>query len=259
MHIVEKWANSKGFEYLFIDDRMFDYVPEWYKKQVQQKILPVSDLARLEIAKELLTKGYDRTIWVDADLILFDPDKFDIAVQEQFAFMKEIWVEKNRFGFVDFEQRVCNAITVFTADNSFLDFYIYACNTIAKSPQHWIYRFNSGNKLSVRWERLKMKLSKPSTNISSDIVGTEFLTALYKALSFPLIENIGLFSPVLMKEIANNKHNYIKKYIRLFGNPIYGANLCGSASGKDYPEDVVNRVFEKLLATKGDVVNQYLK
>ena len=258
MNIVEKWASSKGFDYVFIDDRMFEYVNDWYKQKVQQNILPISDLARLEIAKELLGKGYERTIWVDADLILFDPDNFEIAVEDQFAFTKEIWVDKNKFGFIYFEQRVCNAVTVLTANNSFLEFYIYACKTIVAAPQHWISRFGGSTKINAKLERFKAGLSKPSARLPSDIVGTEFLTRLNKAVSFPLLENIGLFSPILMNEIASGRHRYIKKYMRLFGHPIYGANLCGSSAGIDFTEDVANKVMDKLMSTKGNVVNQYL-
>ena len=258
MSIVEKWAGLKGFEYLFIDDRMFGYAPDWYKQKVDNRVLPVSDLARLEIAKDLLSKGYERTIWVDADLLLFDPEKFDIDIQDEFALMKEIWVEKNKFGFVDFDQKVCNAISVFTKNNNFLDFYIFVCKSIVQSPQHWIYRFNSSNKLSVKLKRLRIKLAGDTAYIPSDIVGTQFLTSLYKAVNFRLIDNIGLFSPVLMSEIAGNNHHHLKKYMTLFGSPLYGANLCGSSIGKDLTEDIADKVVEKLLSTKGEVVNQYL-
>ena len=259
MSLVEKWASVNGYEYLFIDDRMFDYVPQWYRQKLNNRVLPVSDLARLLIAKEFLSKGYDRTIWIDADLLLFDPDKFEISISGQFALMKEVWVEKNKLGLMTFEQKVCNAISVYTSNNSFLDFYIYVCQEIVKSPQNWVYRFGSGNKLSVKLERLKLSLSKDSSYIPSDIVGTQFLTQLYKAFDFQLIENTGLFSQILMKEIAYNKHHFLKKYIKLFGNKIYGANLCGSEVGKDFSEDIVNKVVDQLISTKGDVVNKYLE
>jgi hypothetical protein len=34
----------------------------------------VSDLARLTLARDYLAQGYDRALWVDADVVVFDPD-----------------------------------------------------------------------------------------------------------------------------------------------------------------------------------------
>lgn len=49
MKTVEDWAAARGFDYEFMQDRLFDYVPPWYAEKVNRHILLVSDLARLPI------------------------------------------------------------------------------------------------------------------------------------------------------------------------------------------------------------------
>src|SRR5258706_16177245 len=66
---VREWAKCQGFDYVFIDDRLFEYAPQWYRTKVKDDILLISDLARLKLAKEFLDQKYQRTIWVDADVL----------------------------------------------------------------------------------------------------------------------------------------------------------------------------------------------
>jgi hypothetical protein len=40
------WADQSGFDYHFVDDRLFDYCPPWYREKVAGDILLMSDLAR---------------------------------------------------------------------------------------------------------------------------------------------------------------------------------------------------------------------
>jgi len=52
--------------------------------------LLVGDLARLELAKKFLAEGYDRTIWIDADVIVFGSENFNVDIREDFAFCRNI-------------------------------------------------------------------------------------------------------------------------------------------------------------------------
>jgi hypothetical protein len=250
MQTVEHWAALKGFDYVFIDDRLFDYVPSWYREKVRGQVQIVSDLARLELAKELLASGYERTIWADADLVVFDAERFDITVQEEYAFCREIWLEKPAVlralrcaltslswpKRVQSKFRVNNAVTVFTKANSMLDFYIHACKLLVKNGHG---------------------------EIPKQEVGTFFLTKLYKSLHFPLLTEVALFSPLVMHDIADGRGDYTRLYIEEFGFPVRAANLCASYSGEKYnglsmSDRLYGLVLDRLIETRGAVVNGYL-
>jgi hypothetical protein len=251
MSTVNNWASSLGADYSFIDDHLFDYVPDWYKEKVNNDILPVSDLARLEVAKELLSKGYDRAIWIDADVLVFHPQLFTINITGNYAFCREVWLEKLRWkeslletlkkgggwhsGSCD--HRVNNSVAVFVRGNLMLDFYIDACKFIIKDAQGDISRWS---------------------------VGTYFLTNLYRVHAFPLLNNVGLFSPPVLRDLANGKGPYLRVQTREFGTPVYAANLCGSSAGKEIDGKVIindqiyEQAIDKLMATKGAIVNRHL-
>lgn len=229
MASVRKWAQAQGFEYRFLDDSFFQYAPEWYRSRVQNNILLVSDLARLVLAKELLDEGWDRAIWVDADVLVFAPERLRIEVDEGFAFCRELWLAPSpQPGQLAGTLRVNNAVSVFAKGNRLLDFYIDACERIVR---------NAHGELNV--------LS----------VGTRFLTDLHRHLAFPLIEQVGLFSPVLMRILAEG---HVAQAIRLYrqtaGSPIHAANLCASfrntqADGVDMSDALYSRVIDNLLST----------
>lgn len=263
MAIAKKWAEGKGYTYIFIDDRMFDYVPEWFKNEVDNQVCPVSDLARLAIAKELLANGFERAIWLDADLIILDPEQFDIAVDTEFALTKEIWLESNRFGFVTYYTRVCNEVLVITNKNSILDFYIYACKSIVHNKSPWINRFKEDTSPSISLKRLKSRLTPNHSRLSISIVGTDFLTNLYKLFDFPLLTNVGTLSPVLMNEVFRGRTKYLKNYIKRCNTPLSAVNLIGSfqnlrVNAVLMDEPFYERVYQNLVETKGRLINDLL-
>ncbi|HKR00652.1 MAG TPA: hypothetical protein VJT09_08260 [Pyrinomonadaceae bacterium] len=246
MQTVREWAALKGFAYVFVDDRLFDYTPAWYRQKVNNQIQLVSDLARLELAREFLLGEFERTIWVDADVVVFDADRLEIDVTEEYAFCHEVWVEKLsflraarrglkgfRWGGVYCRRRVNNAVAVFTRGNSMLDFYIHACQRIVKNKRG---------------------------DISNLEVGTHFLTELHRKFPLPLLRNIGLFSPHLMLDIATGGRRIAEIYLKEFGSPVWAANLCASYANKEYEgltvgDDAYHTVLDRLLETGGKAVN----
>lgn len=234
METVKKWAKVKGFDYEFIDDRLFEYVPKWYAEKSNNNILLISDLARLELAKEYLGKEYDRTIWVDADIVVFDIDNFKIDITEEFAFCREIWVDKLPNNKIRYGGGINNAVTVFTKKNSMLEFYIYACKSLVKNKAGNIDKFD---------------------------VGTRFLSSLYPNVYFQLMTNVGLFSPYMMWSIATDKSDFIEQYMKKFKFPMQAANLCSSLKNTHYNDGdyIYNKVFDNLINTKGKIVNQHIQ
>lgn len=239
MQTVKDWAEIRGFHYQREDD-FFNYVPDWYKDKAQGKINVIADLARLEIAKKFLEQGYDQTIWIDADVVVFDPDKLTIDITEDYLLCREVWLDteddKNLgYGSLFCIKKVTNSLVFFTKNNSFLDFYIYACKSIMKN--------NTG-----RLSRLAFS--------------TKFLTNLYEIMELPLFPNMGLFSPILMHGIVEDQTAITQLYTESLESPVYAANLCLSFRNQSYKGIIVTdqlfeEVIHKLIITKGEMINQY--
>jgi hypothetical protein len=251
LETVREWSAARGFEYRFIDDELFEYVPTWYRDKVENRVQLVSDLARLEVAKQILSEGYDRAVWVDADVVVFDPDSLTIDVTEEYAFCREVWLEQDEpprrvrhwwgerlvEGKVTCSHSINNAVSVFVQGNTLLDFYIDACKWIVRSK------------------------SKP---ISVNDVGVHFVSLLHRIMEFSLISNVGMFSPVVMRDIGEGGGACLRLYVSQFGSRVAAANLCSSMRGRTYNEvdmsdELFDRVVERLLETKGGVVNQYYR
>src|SRR5687768_12761993 len=106
------WAEARGFAYRFIDDRFFESCPAWYREKVRDNVLLMSDLARIVLARELHREGFDRTVWVDADILIFAPDAFDVHAgdaDQPYAFCDELWVSFEQGKFVG-RRKVNNAV-----------------------------------------------------------------------------------------------------------------------------------------------------
>lgn len=236
MESVRDWAGLKGFDYSFFNDEIFERVPDWYRQKTNNSIWLITDLARLVLAKEFLADGYDRTIWLDADIIIFDPDRFNIAVEKEYAFCREVWIRPIAERKISVRQKTNNAVTVFTSNNSFLEFYIHACQSIVR---------NLG------------------TDFSGLEVGTSFLTLLHKTLQFQRLHDVGQLNPILCSDIARGGGPFSAVYIDRVGEPIRAANLCSSYRNKEFDGVLMNDEFyatvtERLFATKGEIINKEL-
>ena len=123
MGSVKAWADIKGADYRFYDDEMFERVPNWYREKTKDRLVVATDLGRLILAKELLAEGYDKVIWCDADMLIFAPDQFEVPIEDEYAFGREIWIQHDAKGRLKAYRKIHNAFFVFTQNNSFLDFY----------------------------------------------------------------------------------------------------------------------------------------
>lgn len=239
MQTVKDWAEAKGYDYQR-EDNFFDYVPDWYIDKAQGKINVIADLARLEIAKKFLDFGYNQTIWIDADVVVFAPDDLIIDTTEDYLLCREVWLDteddKNLGeGTLFCLKKVTNSLVYFTQNNSFLDFYIYATKSIVE---------NQTGRLS----RLA--------------VSTKFLSNLYEIMELPLFLNMGLFSPIVMNGIVEDKSEIIQLYAKALIAPIYAANLCLSFRNKSnkgimVTDELFEQVINKLIQSKGEMINRY--
>jgi hypothetical protein len=233
MASVQSWASVRGYDYRFVDDRLFDYVPDWFK-QKSPHLCPITDLARLRLARELLASGYERSVWVDADVYVFAPERLAVEVGEQFAYTHEVWTYADEQGQPAVSHRVNNSISVFIRGNAYLDFFIDACEQTA---------------------RVQPQLGKLDAS-------TRFLSQLHQILPFPLLPNVGMLSPALMHDIASGSERFLPTYAGQLMAPIACANLCASLQDQAWggiPQDqqCYAAVIDRLQQTGGMVVNRW--
>ena len=232
MGTVRDWAAQQGFDYRFYDDAFLGYAPQWFRDKAQQSICPVTDLARLVVARELLAQGYQRTVWVDADMLVFAPEQLRVEQVQDFSFCHELWVGVDAAGALQRVHRVNNAITVFCAGNVQLEFFIDAC----------------------------LRIGRHTAQIGKLDVGTKFLSGLRAVMPYPLLENVGMLSPRMLHEITVGEPVHLRRYAQGLPVPLACVNLCGSMQGRTLQgvvcDDVLyGQVIDTLLSSRGEAVN----
>ena len=91
---VRAWAEQSGFSYKITGDEFLELPPAWYRRKSAQHITVVADLARLLLMRQCFLEGFDRTIWIDADVVVFNPDLLSIDPELSFGYSREVWVEQ---------------------------------------------------------------------------------------------------------------------------------------------------------------------
>lgn len=222
---VRDWASDKGFDYRFWGDEAFDLLPDDFRARAAGRLPILSDLSRLLLARQLLTEGYGRTIWIDADVLIFNPDQLEITVTRDFSFCREIWVQEEPDGKLKVYRNVHNALCVFVEGNSFLDFYIDACQRIVGQMEG-------------------------EQGLVNQIIGPKLLTSLHNTLGYPLIETVGMLSPPVLRDIDRGGGAALDVLVREKSTPLYAANLCDSLSAQLAPEHLLGGV-SWLLENRG--------
>ena len=221
MSSVRHWAEIQGFSYRFIDDSFFSFAPKWFRERVGDQRHLVSDLARLELARIYLDEGWERVIWVDADIYVCDSRGFQISTERDYWLSEELWMFF-RNNELKFSRRANNAVLSFTQGNQFLDFYRNACHRIVRSKQG------------------KLRHTE---------VGTSFLAGISHLL--PLLKDVAIFSPWLLSAFYNDDQATISHYQQEFGAPIRAVNLCLTFNNTQFgdlllDDGVFSQVIKKL-------------
>jgi len=231
---VRSWAAAKGFDYRFMDDAFFGVLPDGFREKVSGRVLPMSDLARLIWARDLLAEGYDRVIWLDADVLVFDPTEFDVPTTDQYGVGRELWVRRGGRDKLLFSESLHNAVLVFCRGNDFLDFYIHACRAIAETA---------------------------AAPIVDHALGPDFLVRLRDVIGRRVLSGVGMFSPILTADIARGGGRVTRAFVAEHRAPIQAANLCWSFLGRpqdnyQLTEPVINRAIDQLLQSQGAMLSE---
>jgi hypothetical protein len=236
MGSVREWCGLRNYEYRFIGDEIFEILPAWFLEAYRGRILPLTDLARALCARRFLDEGWERAIWVDADVLIFLPQRFEVSTEHGYALCMELWCEK-KWGELVLDRRVNNCISVYDQGNAFLPFYIEAMQSLARA--------------------------KGATLTDWDI-GTNFLSTLGRIMPLALLGNVAMLSPTLVSALATHDAGLLRRYSREMRQACGATNLCGSAleragAERANREQQLNEAIDLLLRTQGEALNRYLE
>lgn len=248
MGSVESWARAQGYEYRFIGDEIFDCLPLWYRDACKGHKWPMSDLARLITARSILAGEFDRAMWFDADLIIFKPDKLRIDPELPFHFCREPWLGRRENPIKALLRGRGGIGGLFSRDNWRGYFTVMNVNNAC-------FCVGEGWMLDHYIESVLFAGRKMS-DLPPQHMGPDMLTAFHKALRFPLIRSVACLSDLIIRDLATGRERLPRAYAKLAGEPLFAANLCGSA---DIGASLYLTAVDRLLQTQGDVINKHLK
>lgn len=231
---VQAWATAAGYRYEFVDDRLFDYAPAWVRERCGRQLLPITDVARMYLLRERLQQGWQRVIWVDADVLVFAPERFRLDGDAPYALCHELWLRVNDAGEVETQEKVNNAVMLLTQRQPMLDFWIFAVEEIlrAHAPQ----------------------------DIGPLTASTQFFTDLATIMPLRVLRNVGLFSPPVVRDLGHGGA-LAREWNRHFGHPIGAVNLCASLQDRPTAGGVVGAAelqvaVDVLLRTRGTILDE---
>jgi len=219
---VERWAESRGFDYRFFGDEALGRTPDWYREKLGTRTPIVADLARLLLIQEALAGDYERACWLDADVLLFAPDRLALSFDQSCAFGREYWMEADGRGQIKVRRNVHNAICAFKAGCPVLPFLIHATQRIIRRAD--------------------------PERIAPQMVGPKLIGALHNIVGFDLIEGVGAFSPAVIDELEQVPGEAVAALLRETPVPLAGANLCASLQSSRDLGDLCAR-----LVSSGDL------
>lgn len=198
---VRDWAGLHGYHYVFTDDAFFDYAPAWVRQRCKTQFFPITDIARLHYIQAYLDKGYQRVVWVDADVLVFDPKKLDIRQPGCHAFSREVMLHCLSDGSIRIGALgLNNAVMYFDQGSPVLPLYLDAAENCLRQT--------------------------PAEAITRTIIGPQLLQRLDATHPLTRMNNIGLFTPALLQDLARGSTRWWHAWQQAHGYPLAAANLC---------------------------------
>jgi hypothetical protein len=198
-------AGRRGWRHRWLDDRLFDGLPADLRARNGLPGPVRADVARLIALREALKAGHDPVIWLDADVVIFDPPRLAWPVTATFALGRENWVEPDARRRVRVRRHVHNAVLWARPGDTTLPFLI------------------------DQGIRLMRRLDGPP---SPQLLGPKLLTALHNIFHFPVIEGVTMASPWLLADLAGRGDGAALALLRRKGVRPAALNLCASLRGR---------------------------
>ena len=225
---VRKWSDENQFDYQWIGDELFGLInPKIMDKVGEQKVI-ATDLARLYALKEGL-ETHDRVVWLDADFLIFSPEKFLLPNPEnlplKYMVGREVWVQQDQQypSKLKCYVKVHNAFLMFDRGNSFLDFYI---------------------------EHAEKLLSECEGPMPPQFIGPKLLTAIRNVIGCPVLETAGMLCPEVINDLLSENGRNDALELFLNKSKVYpaGANLCiSSVHRKDISHQQLVSLIDLLI------------
>jgi hypothetical protein len=238
MDSVRGWAAEHGHAYRF-SPRFFDRAPAWFKQRCAPETGPLTDVARLYLMQELFDAGEEFVVWVDADVLVFDPSAFEIAPRSGFTVIEEVTVGEDALGREFVSPRGVNGAVLG-----------------ARRSHPMFRRYFDEVENVVR--------NHPAGPIPRTIAGPVLLTRLTQGAAIDRLTTVGLFTPGLLAQIAAGQERLPRLFARQFGHRVAAANLCHfirgevPASSVDRYDAVMQAAIDCLIRSRGEVVNRHL-
>ena len=198
-----EWAAANRIERRFIHDELFEGLPEDFIAATAAEILPRTDLGRLRWIKRLHGEGWDRVIWLDADILIFDQSLSFTGD----ALGREAWIAPGLQGGFRALRKVNNAVLCFDRGSARLARYIAVA------------------------EALAARMAAGDTPVTRMALGPDILTRLHVETPFPLHPDVGMISPCMMAALVSNDPAPLRVHLAVWGGAPKAVNLCGSLSG----------------------------
>lgn len=204
---VRRWTASRGYDYRFEDDAIFDRLDDDLRRKTTAQPVVASDLARLAALQAALDAGYRCAVWMDADMLVFDPARLELA-PDAYALGREVWVQRDDRGRLRAHVKVHNAFLQFRAANPFLAFYRHAAERIVRAH-------------------------RPG-RMTPQLVGPKLLTALHNVVHCPVVEEAGMLSPAVARDLLGGEGSALTVFTSRSTMAPAAVNLCGSLAGGQF-------------------------
>ena len=227
---VSAWAAAKGYDHWLTDDSAFALCGEAYLAKVGDNKCSITNLCRLELLREAHAAGYERAIWMDADIFVFDPERLDFPPFSRILLARETWIEPVSNGW-RYANSLNNCVVGARAGDPDLDLIIRA---VRHRAEH-----------------------HPVTHNFQ--VGVDVVRGLHHFLNFDLTDHVGMLSQHVITALAAGWQDAVRLQAERHGSPIHAANICASDHLTPTVSEEDARVAMDLLeGTRGHAVNQFL-
>jgi hypothetical protein len=201
MDSVRQWAMSQGWDYLALDNRFLDLPPGWVRERCGSNLYAVTDVARLMWAQDVLSGDYQRVIWVDADVVVFDAGGLarHVSAVHEHGFARELFLHVSGRR-TDPRWGINNALMVFDRHAPVLADYLRICLAGLED-----YR---------------------DGEVPRTAMGPALLQQMDAAGRLHRIEGVGLFTPAMLGPFAAGRDALMRLYLSHCPVPPAAANLC---------------------------------
>jgi hypothetical protein len=201
---VKDWAADVGYDYRFVGDELFDYIPSWFKEKCKGQMLPITDLGRLQWMERLMREGAPRVVWVDYDVVILDRS-FRVPQNLSVLFTKEKWIDRAPDGRLVQVEAINNSIMMIERGSPILEFLIGA--------------------ILARARQCKAPVDRC-------FAGTRLLTELATVFEPPLLRRVAQISPTVLIDLARGSLSSLNMLAGPEHSSWVAANLCGAFKGR---------------------------